>query len=71
MLLEQTIDKLYQMKLDGMASAIREQMTDPAALQLTFDERVGLIGDRQWDLKETRGLERRLQVARLRACLRM
>ncbi len=32
MLLEQTIDKLYAMKLDGMAAAIREQMTEPAAL---------------------------------------
>ncbi len=66
MLLEQTIDKLYAMKLDGMAAAIREQMTEPAALGLSFDERLGLIVDRQWDLKETRGLRRRLQVARLR-----
>lgn len=66
MLLEQTIDKLYAMKLDGMVSAIREQMIDPAALGLSFDERLGLIVDRQWDLKETRGLRRRLQVAKLR-----
>lgn len=66
MLMEQTIDKLYQMKLDGMASAIREQMTDPAALSLSFEERLGLVVDRQWDLKESRGLRRRLQVAKLR-----
>ncbi len=66
MLLEQTIDKLYTMKLDGMANAIREQTTDPAALQLSFDERIGLIVDRQWDLSETRGLRRRLQTAKLR-----
>lgn len=66
MLTEQTLDKLYTMKLDGMASAIREQMSDPAALGLSFDERLGLIVDRQWDLKESRGLRRRLQVARLR-----
>jgi len=66
MLLEQTIDKLYAMKLDGMAAAIREQMAAPAALALSFDERIGLAVDRQWDLKETRGLRRRLQVARLR-----
>ncbi|MEN6537679.1 MAG: IS21-like element helper ATPase IstB [Bryobacteraceae bacterium] len=66
MLLEQTIDKLYTMKLDGMAAAIREQTTDPAALSLSFEERLGLVVDRQWDLKESRGLRRRLQVARLR-----
>ena len=57
MLLEQTLDKLYAMKLDGMANAIREQITDPAALALSFDERLGLIVDRQWDLKETPGTQ--------------
>jgi DNA replication protein DnaC len=66
MLFEQTIDKLYQMKLDGMAQAARDQMNDASALSLSFDERLGLIVDRQWDLKESRGLRRRLQVARLR-----
>ena len=66
MLLEQTIDKLYQMRLSGMADAIREQMASAQASQLSFDERIGLIVDRQWDLRETRGLARRLQVARLR-----
>ena len=66
MLTEQTLDKLYTMKLDGMAAAAKEQMSDPAALSLSFEERLGLIVDRQWDLKESRGLRRRLQVARLR-----
>jgi len=58
MLTQQTIDKLYQMKLDGMANALREQQADPTALSLSFEERLGLIVDRQWDLKETRGLRR-------------
>lgn len=66
MLFEQTLDKLYQMKLDGMAQAARDQMNDASALSLSFDERLGLIVDRQWDLKESRGLRRRLQMARLR-----
>lgn len=66
MLLEQTIDKLREMKLSGMADAIREQMANAQASQLSFDERMGLIVDRQWDQKETRGLTRRLQVAKLR-----
>jgi DNA replication protein DnaC len=66
MLLEQTIDKLHQLKLSVMADAIREQMASPQASQLSFDERIGLIVDRQWDATETRGLTRRLQVARLR-----
>lgn len=66
MLFEQTLDKLYAMKLDGMAQAARDQVGDASALSLSFDERLGLIVDRQWDLKESRGLRRRLQVAKLR-----
>lgn len=63
MMIEQTIDKLIAMKLDGMAAAMREQMENPQALDLPFEDRIGLMVDRQWDLKETRGLRRRLQVA--------
>lgn len=66
MMIEQTIDKLIAMKLDGMAAAMREQMENPQALDLPFEDRIGLMVDRQWDLKETRGLRRRLQVAKLR-----
>lgn len=66
MLLEQTIDKLYQMKLDGMVEALKEQMASPSHSQLPFEDRLGLLVDRQWDMKETRGLRRRLQVARLK-----
>jgi DNA replication protein DnaC len=66
MLLEQTIDKLYQMKLDGMIESLKEQMASPSHSQLPFEDRLGLLVDRQWDTKETRGLRRRLQVARLK-----
>ena len=66
MMIEQTIDKLYAMKLDGMTEAVREQMGNPAALELSFEDRLSMIVDRQWDLKESRGLRRRLQVAHLR-----
>jgi DNA replication protein DnaC len=66
MMIQQTIDKLYAMKLDGMADSIREQMASPQASELSFEERISLVVDRQWDLKESRGLRRRLQVARLR-----
>ena len=66
MMIEQTLDKLYAMKLDGMADAVREQMGNPAALELSFEDRLSMVVDRQWDLKESRGLRRRLQVAHLR-----
>lgn len=65
-MIQQTLDKLYQMKLDGVADSVKEQLASPNALSLSFDERLALAVDRQWDLKETRGLTRRLQVAKLR-----
>lgn len=66
MLLEQTISKLYQLKLGAMADALREQVASPAASGLSFEDRIGLLVDRQWDNKETTGLARRLQVAKLK-----
>ena len=71
MLVQPTLDKLYQMKLGAMADAIRDQQTRPMLADLTFEERLGLLVDREWDARETRGLTRRLQVARLKlaACV--
>ncbi|MHB9131517.1 MAG: IS21-like element helper ATPase IstB [Armatimonadota bacterium] len=71
MLLEQTLDKLYQLKLGAMAAVVREQQMNPAMAELTFEERLGLLVDREWDARENRGLTRRLQVARLKvpACV--
>jgi len=66
MLTQQTIDKLHQMKLNAMASALSEQTQNPDYASMTFEDRLSLLVDRQWDEKETRALTRRLQVARLK-----
>lgn len=66
MMIQQTFDKLYAMKLHGMADSLKEQIASPNISEPSFQNRVSLIVDRQWDLKESRGLRRRLQVAKLR-----
>ena len=66
MLIEQTIDKLYAMKLNAMATALRQQMNSSEYTQLAFEDRFSLLVDRQFDEKESRGLMRRLQVAKLK-----
>jgi DNA replication protein DnaC len=66
MLLEQTLDKLHQLKLGTMADALREQLRHPDALSLSFEERLGLLVDREWDARENRAVTRRLQVAHLK-----
>ena len=44
---EQTIDKLYSMKLTGMAEGFKEQLQQPSFSQLSFEERFGSLVDRQ------------------------
>lgn len=65
-MIQQTLDKLYAMKLSAMADSIREQIANPTATSLSFEERIALAVDRQWDLKENRALTRRLHIARLK-----
>ena len=71
MLLQPTLEKLYQLKLGAMAEAVREQQANTTLTDLTFEERLGFLVDREWDVRENRGLNRRLQVARLKvpACV--
>jgi DNA replication protein DnaC len=66
MLNQPTIEKLQTMKLYGMAEAFREQMDTAGSTQLTFEERFGLLVDRQWTWKEGRALTRRLQLAKFK-----
>ncbi len=52
MLIEQTLDKLHQLKLTGMAHTLGEQLQNPDAQSLPFEDRLGLLVDREWDVRE-------------------
>lgn len=71
MLNEQTLDKLYVMKLSGMAEAFQEQIQQPPLNDLSFEERFGLLVDRQWTWKEDCRMKRLLKEAKLKinACI--
>lgn len=71
MLNQPTLDKLCAMRLRGMAEALQQQMQEPDIHQLSFEERFGLLIDRQWDWRQNRALDRRLRSARLQgpACV--
>jgi DNA replication protein DnaC len=71
MLNEQTIEKLYTMKLKGMAEALKEQLMQPDINELLFEERFSLLVDRQWTFREDRRLKRLLNGAKLKinACV--
>jgi DNA replication protein DnaC len=71
MLTQPTIEKLIAMRLRGMADAFKQQQESADCQQLSFEERLGLLVDRQWNWRENRALERRLRNARLQgpACV--
>ncbi|HEX5209772.1 MAG TPA: IS21-like element helper ATPase IstB [Steroidobacteraceae bacterium] len=47
MLIQPTLDALNRLKLHGMALALSEQMTNTAAQQLSFEERIALLLERE------------------------
>ena len=47
MMPQHTLNQLHQLRLDGMARALEEQWTLPASHSLSFDERLGLLLDRE------------------------
>lgn len=72
MLTHPTLDQLRVLKLDGMAHALEEQRLLPACQDLAFEDRLGLLVDRERSWRDGRRLERLLRSARLKhaeACL--
>jgi DNA replication protein DnaC len=64
---EETFHKLADMRMHGFAHALHEQLDNPDSYQhLAFEDRLGILVDREWTERETRSLTRRLQLARLR-----
>jgi hypothetical protein len=60
-----TIEKLQALKLLGMATALAEHGQLPDLQALSFEERLGLLVDRELTAREDRRLARRLVQARL------
>ena len=66
MLIHPTINKLKELRLKGMASALEDQIQMPDIETLTFDDRLGLMVDRETTDRESRRLATRLRKAKLR-----
>lgn len=66
MLVQPTLDTLNQLKLHGMAIALSEQMTQTTAQSLAFEDRLGLLVEREMTYRENRRLTRLLQLAQLK-----
>lgn len=71
MLSNQTIEKLTELKLYSMSKELKKQMSDPHINNLSFDDRLGLLVDAEWDAKHNTRINNLLKKAGLRqqACL--
>lgn len=71
MLTHPTIDQLERLKLRGMADALVEQLNTDEVQTMSFDERFGLLVDREAAERDRRRLKTRLSKAKLRhnACI--
>ncbi|MTI11668.1 AAA family ATPase, partial [Sansalvadorimonas verongulae] len=54
-----TLDKLQALKLTGMLAALEEQVANPDLHQLSFEERLGLLLDREATTRDNRRLATR------------
>ena len=66
MLNHPTLEKLTELRLAGMREALLEQQDMADIEELAFEERLGLLVDRELTVREDRRLTTRLRNARLR-----
>jgi len=71
MLIHPLLDKLQALRFNGMLTALQEQLNTADITQLSFEERLGLLIDREAAERDSRRLQTRLRKARLRvnACV--
>lgn len=70
---QMTLEKLHQMRLSGMAQAFEDQCNDAKHFgQLTFEDRVGMMVDTEWQRRKNNKLMKLIRHANFRyptACM--
>jgi len=65
-MMQMTIDKLHSMKLFGISEALEEQINSSSYEELSFEERFGMLVDKEMTYRENRRLSMLLRRARFR-----
>jgi hypothetical protein len=66
MLREQTFEKLYSLKMHGMAQSFEQQLANPDSAALGFEERFAMMVEAQWLWRENQAIKSRLRKATLK-----
>jgi DNA replication protein DnaC len=72
MIRQTTIDKLHEMYLSGMAQAFECQCADESFHSFSFEDRFGMLVDREWEKRRNTTLTRLIRTADFRypnACM--
>lgn len=62
---EETIQKLIKLKMPAFLAAFRELIESVPDKQITLEEQIGLLVDREWTDRENRRLDRRIKDSRV------
>lgn len=65
MIVDETIQKMIELRLATMAQAFREMLESPQAHDLSFEDRLGMLIDREWLERDNRRVSRRIKEAKL------
>ena len=63
MISEQTYEKMKMMKLGALATSLRDMVNNKSYDDLSFEERVGLLIDTEWDRRRNRRCEQLIKKA--------
>ena len=66
MMTQQTLTQLRSLKLGGMGDALQEQLSQPGMIDLSFEERLALLVEREVASRDDRRRARLLSMARLK-----
>ncbi|NLW54937.1 MAG: AAA family ATPase, partial [Clostridiaceae bacterium] len=64
MLRNETIEKLKTLRLPGFVEALEEQYTSSAFKEMSFEERLGLLVDREQSKRKSNRIQRLLRQAK-------
>ena len=65
MLTQPLLDKLVRLRLPAFRAALEEQLHNPQYADLSFEDRLGLLIDRECLHRDNNRLQRRLKASRL------
>lgn len=65
MIVDETIQKLIELRLATMAQAFRQMLESPQSHDLSFEDKLGMLVDREWLERDNRRVARRTKEAKL------